>query len=103
MRAERIRNGMPAADLGPDSWRKPWSDNGGSCLEAKQIAGLFAGSGGAPVPTAPVTAERSHAAAAAVPAGAVAAGLEGAERGAEGLQRVTQPGGRPGPWPAAAR
>ena len=34
-----IRNGMPAADLGPDGWRKPWSDNGGSCLEAKKLPG----------------------------------------------------------------
>ena len=30
---------MPAADLGPDGWRKPWSDNGGSCLEAKKLPG----------------------------------------------------------------
>jgi hypothetical protein len=36
---ERIRNGMPAADLGPGGWRKPWSDNGGSCLEAKKLPG----------------------------------------------------------------
>ncbi len=36
---EHIRNGMPAADLGTDGWRKPWSDNGGSCLEAKQLPG----------------------------------------------------------------
>jgi hypothetical protein len=34
-----IRNGMPAAALGPDGWRKPWSDNGGSCLEAKPLPG----------------------------------------------------------------
>jgi hypothetical protein len=34
-----IRNGMPAASLGPDGWRKPWSDNGGSCLEAKKLPG----------------------------------------------------------------
>jgi hypothetical protein len=35
---ERIRNGMPAADLGPAGWRKPWSGtNGGSCLEAKKL------------------------------------------------------------------
>jgi hypothetical protein len=39
MRAEHIRNGIPAADLGPDGWRKPWSDNGGSCLEAKKLPG----------------------------------------------------------------
>ena len=32
-----IRNGMPAAGLGPDGWTKPWSDNGGSCLEAKKL------------------------------------------------------------------
>lgn len=36
---EPIRNGMPAADLGADGWRKPWSDNGGSCLEAKKLPG----------------------------------------------------------------
>jgi hypothetical protein len=36
---ESIRNGMPAADLGPDGWRKPWSGtNGGECLEAKKLA-----------------------------------------------------------------
>ena len=34
-----IRNGMPAADLGPDGWSKPWSDNGGACLEAKKLPG----------------------------------------------------------------
>jgi Domain of unknown function (DUF397) len=35
-----IRNGMPAADLGPDGWARPWSSpNGGSCLEAKQLPG----------------------------------------------------------------
>jgi hypothetical protein len=32
-----IRNGMPAASLGADGWRKPWSDNGGACLEAKKF------------------------------------------------------------------
>jgi hypothetical protein len=32
-----IRNGMPAAHLGHDGWTKPWSDNGGSCLEAKKL------------------------------------------------------------------
>jgi hypothetical protein len=33
-----IRNGMPAADLGSDGWRKPWSgSNGGACLEAKKL------------------------------------------------------------------
>jgi hypothetical protein len=39
MHPEHIRNGMPAADLGPDGWRKPWSDNGGSCLEARKLPG----------------------------------------------------------------
>ena len=34
-----IRNGMPAADLGPDGWSRPWSDNGGACLEAKKLPG----------------------------------------------------------------
>jgi hypothetical protein len=34
-----IRNGMPANDLGPGGWAKPWSDNGGSCLEAKKLPG----------------------------------------------------------------
>jgi len=34
-----IRNGMPAADLGSQDWRKPWSDNGGACLEAKKLPG----------------------------------------------------------------
>jgi hypothetical protein len=35
-----IHNGMRAADLGPDGWRKPWSSpNGGSCLEAKKLPG----------------------------------------------------------------
>jgi Domain of unknown function (DUF397) len=36
---EHIRNGMPASDLGPGGWTKPWSDNGGSCLEAKKLPG----------------------------------------------------------------
>lgn len=37
---EHVRNGMPAADLGPSGWRKPWSgDNGGGCLEAKMLPG----------------------------------------------------------------
>ncbi len=36
---DHIRNGIPAASLGPDGWRKPWSDNGGSCLEAKKLPG----------------------------------------------------------------
>ena len=39
MHSEQIRNGMPAASLGADGWRKPWSDNGGSCLEAKKLPG----------------------------------------------------------------
>jgi hypothetical protein len=34
-----IRNGMPAASLGADGWCKPWSDNGGACLEAKKLPG----------------------------------------------------------------
>jgi hypothetical protein len=37
MTTDHIRNGMPAADLGSDGWRKPWSDNGGACLEAKTL------------------------------------------------------------------
>jgi hypothetical protein len=37
---ERIRNGMPAADLGSAGWSKPWSGtNGGACLEAKKLPG----------------------------------------------------------------
>lgn len=33
-----IYNGMPAAELGHDGWRKPWSGgNGGSCVEAKKL------------------------------------------------------------------
>jgi hypothetical protein len=39
MQAEPIRNGIRAASLGDDGWRKPWSDNGGSCLEAKKLPG----------------------------------------------------------------
>ena len=39
MTTDQIRNGMPAASLGPDNWRKPWSDNGGACLEAKLLPG----------------------------------------------------------------
>jgi hypothetical protein len=34
-----IRNGMPSSSLGADGWRKPWSDNGGACLEAKKLPG----------------------------------------------------------------
>jgi hypothetical protein len=37
---QNIRNGILAADLGPDSWQKPWSNpNGGSCLEARKLPG----------------------------------------------------------------
>ncbi len=37
---DRIRNGMPAIDLGADGWSRPWSSpNGGSCLEAKKLPG----------------------------------------------------------------
>ena len=33
-------NGIPAAQLGPDGWVKPWSGpNGGDCLEAKKLPG----------------------------------------------------------------
>jgi len=39
MSTETISNGMPAADLGDDGWTKPWSDNGGACLEAKKLPG----------------------------------------------------------------
>ncbi len=39
MNSNQIRNGIPAASLGPGGWRKPWSDNGGSCLEAKKLPG----------------------------------------------------------------
>lgn len=36
----QIRNGMPAAGLGPDGWTRPWSSpNGGSCLEARKLPG----------------------------------------------------------------
>jgi hypothetical protein len=34
---EHIHNGMAAASLGSQGWRKPWSDNGGACLEAKKL------------------------------------------------------------------
>jgi hypothetical protein len=35
-----VYNGMPAAELGEDGWEKPWSGpNGGSCVEAKKLAG----------------------------------------------------------------
>jgi hypothetical protein len=39
MDTSHIRNGMPAASLGDQGWTKPWSDNGGSCLEAKKLPG----------------------------------------------------------------
>ena len=39
MDTEHVRNGMPAVALGPGGWRKPWSDNGGDCLEAKKLPG----------------------------------------------------------------
>jgi hypothetical protein len=39
MTTEHIRNGMPAADLGSHGWSRPWSDNGGSCLEARKLPG----------------------------------------------------------------
>jgi Domain of unknown function (DUF397) len=39
MQPEPIRNGMPAASLGADGWRKPWSDYDGACLEAKKLPG----------------------------------------------------------------
>jgi hypothetical protein len=39
MQQDLIRNGMPAAILGAGGWRKPWSDNGGSCLEARKLPG----------------------------------------------------------------
>jgi hypothetical protein len=37
MQQALIRNGMPAVGLGTAGWHKPWSDNGGSCLEAKKL------------------------------------------------------------------
>jgi hypothetical protein len=34
------RNGIPASQLGPQGWVKPWSgSNGGDCLEAKKLPG----------------------------------------------------------------
>lgn len=39
MSTEFVRNGMRAAELGDDGWSKPWSDNGGACLEAKKLPG----------------------------------------------------------------
>jgi hypothetical protein len=38
MHQPRIRTGIPAAELGPHGWIKPWSGpNGGDCLEAKKL------------------------------------------------------------------
>jgi hypothetical protein len=39
MNARHIPNGTPATALGAEGWVKPWSDNGGSCLEAKKLPG----------------------------------------------------------------
>jgi hypothetical protein len=39
MNPDHIRNGVPAASLGTEGWHKPWSDNGGACLEAKKLPG----------------------------------------------------------------
>jgi Domain of unknown function (DUF397) len=39
MDTNHVRNGMPATALGSKGWTKPWSDNGGSCLEAKKLPG----------------------------------------------------------------
>lgn len=39
MSTDSAYNGMRAADLGDDGWNKPWSDNGGACLEAKKLPG----------------------------------------------------------------
>ena len=37
---QNIHNGIPAADLGPEGWQKPWSNpNGGACLEARKLPG----------------------------------------------------------------
>ncbi|NLU75356.1 DUF397 domain-containing protein [Streptomyces sp. HNM0575] len=34
----RLRNGMPARELGTEGWHKPWSgQNGGACVEAKKL------------------------------------------------------------------
>ncbi|MFB7271036.1 DUF397 domain-containing protein [Streptomyces sp. NPDC056244] len=34
-----IYNGMPAAELGAEGWRKPWSGgNGGNCVETMKLA-----------------------------------------------------------------
>jgi hypothetical protein len=35
---DRVRNGMPATDLGSEGWSRPWSGgNGGSCVEALRL------------------------------------------------------------------
>jgi hypothetical protein len=39
METQNVRNGMPAAELGNSGWSKPWSDNGGACLEARKLPG----------------------------------------------------------------
>jgi Domain of unknown function (DUF397) len=39
MSPKPVHNGMPATELGAEGWAKPWSDNGGSCLEAKKLPG----------------------------------------------------------------
>jgi hypothetical protein len=39
MDSDRIRNGIPAAALGSDGWTRPWSGNGGACLQAKKLPG----------------------------------------------------------------
>jgi Domain of unknown function (DUF397) len=39
MDKDHVRNGMPATALGSEGWTRPWSDNGGSCLEAKKLPG----------------------------------------------------------------
>lgn len=36
---DHVRNGIIATDLGSAGWSKPWSDNGGDCLEAKKLPG----------------------------------------------------------------
>ena len=36
---EHVSNGITATDLGLSGWTKPWSDNGGDCLEAKKLPG----------------------------------------------------------------
>ncbi|MFW6693972.1 DUF397 domain-containing protein [Streptomyces sp. MAR4 CNX-425] len=35
---DQVYNGMPARDLGPDGWDKPWSGpNGDACVEVKRL------------------------------------------------------------------